>query len=445
MATFLIASIPITAHTTNPMPFAARLVERGHTVLWYAGRTFHDRIATTGAVPVPYADAEDFGGVDIFEAFPHLAGREGPRLIGAAFADIFVGHAPGRVSDLRRILAEHHVDAMLCDGLMAGVGLVSELEDVPWATFADGPLPVEDADTPPFGPALQPMPGPVGRARNAGVRTVARRVIFRRAQQVYAAERARLGLPRSGFVLDEMTSPYLHLQGCTPSFEYPRREVPAHVHWVGALRPDPVAGWVAPAWWPEVTSGRRPVVHVTQGSLRPDLAELVVPAVRGLAGSDALVVVTTGGADADAVSRVFGAPLPENVRVTPFAPYDELMRHADVVVTNGGYTGVTLALAHGVPLVQAGRTEEKAEIAARIAWSGVGIRLGKDHPAPEAVRDAVERVRTDPSFAAAAGRVRDEMAEHDAGREGAELLERLAVTRAPVPRFPSPALSPRGR
>ena len=36
MSTFLFASIPVVAHSTNPLPFAARLVERGNRVLWYA-------------------------------------------------------------------------------------------------------------------------------------------------------------------------------------------------------------------------------------------------------------------------------------------------------------------------------------------------------------------------------------------------------------------------
>jgi UDP:flavonoid glycosyltransferase YjiC (YdhE family) len=46
----------------------------------------------------------------------------------------------------------------------------------------------------------------------------------------------------------------------------------------------------------------------------------------------------------------------------------------------------------------------------------------------------VRRVLREPSFAAAAGRVRDEMATHDAASESADLLERLAATGRPVVR-----------
>lgn len=436
MSTFLFASIPVPAHTTNPIPFAQRLIERGHRVLWYSGRVFHERLAAIGAEPVPYVQAEDFGGVDLETHFPEFRGLEGARAIKTAFARVFVGEAAGRVADLRAVLAaqppDQPVEAMLCDGLMYGVGMTHELGGPAWATFGDGPLPWFEPDTPPFGPGLDPMRGPVGRLRNRVVSQVARHVLFADAARRHAQIRADLGLPAGGDVLEASTSPYLHLQGCTPGFEYPRTSVPPHMHWVGALRADPPTDWRPPAWWPRVVESARPVVLVSQGSIRPDMTELVLPTLQALADRDVLVVVTTGQTSPTEVETAWGATLPANVLCTSFAPYDRLLPHVDCFVTNGGYTGVTLALAHGVPLVQAGRTEEKAEIAARIRFTGVGVRLGTTRPSPDAVERAVDRVLGEPAFAAAAQRVQAEMAEHDAGREGADLLERLATTQRPV-------------
>ena len=102
------------------------------------------------------------------------------------------------------------------------------------------------------------------------------------------------------------------------------------------------------------------MVLASQGSIRPDVTELLVPTVRALAEENVLVVVTTGQADPDELTRHFGGELPANVRVTRFVPYDLALSHARAFVTNGGYTGVTLALANGVPLVQAGTTEERS-------------------------------------------------------------------------------------
>lgn len=428
MSTFLFASTPVPAHTTNPIPFAQRLIERGHTVLWYAGRAFHPQLAAIGAVPLALEAAEDFGGVEFETHFPQFAGLTGVKAIKTAFADVFVGEALPRVADLRRIVAQYDVDAMLCDELMYGVGLTSELTGIPWATFGDGPLPYFEPDTPPFGPGLSPMRGPVGRLRNRAVGWIARNVLFAEAQRRYETARAELDLPAAERpVLEESVSPYLHLHGAVPSFDYPRKQLPSHMHWVGALRPDTPTNWQRPDWWTEVTTSAKPVVLVSQGSIRPDLTELVEPAIRALADADVLVVVTTGQADPLDLEHAYGDPLPANLRVAKFVPYDQLLPHVSCFVTNGGYTGVTLALHHGVPLVQAGITEEKAEIGARIEWTGVGVKLGTTRPSIEALRHAVELVLSEERYAVAAGRVRAEMAEHDAGREGADLLERLVV------------------
>ena len=62
------------------------------------------------------------------------------------------------------------------------------------------------------------------------------------------------------------------------------------------------------------------------------------------------------------------------------------------MVTNGGYGAVQRALSMGVPLVVAGNTEDKPEVAARVAWTGAGVNLRTGTPTPSAVRAAVREV-----------------------------------------------------
>lgn len=68
----------------------------------------------------------------------------------------------------------------------------------------------------------------------------------------------------------------------------------------------------------------------------------------------------TGGGDPSVLE-----PIPANARVDRYVPFGELFRHASAVVTNGGFGTVQLAITHGLPLVVAGRTEDKAEVSAR--------------------------------------------------------------------------------
>jgi len=194
-----------------------------------------------------------------------------------------------------------------------------------------------------------------------------------------------------------------------PSLEYPRRELPASFSFLGPLRPVPRSGDALPGWWRDL-DGDRPVVHVTQGTIdNADLSRLVVPTIRGLAGDDVLVVASTGGRPVSSVTDAFGGTLPPNARVAEFLPYDRLLPHVDVVVTNGGFGGVQQSLAHGVPLVVAGATEDKPEVAARVAWSGTGVDLRTGTPSPEKVAAAVRQVVVDQRFAAAARGVAQEI------------------------------------
>lgn len=104
---------------------------------------------------------------------------------------------------------------------------------------------------------------------------------------------------------------------------------------------------------------------------------MIVPTLQALADEDVLIVATTGVQPVESLKL---AQYPTNARIEPFIPHSQLLPHVDVMVTNGGYNGVQMALANGVPLVAAGQTEDKPEVCARIDWSGVGINLKPRHP-----------------------------------------------------------------
>lgn len=428
--TVLVATVAVPAHTYNATPFVARLLGDGHRVLWYADRRHHDHISRTGAHPIcPSGTPEAVG-----ERLDRLAD------VRHAYEREFVGSAGRRFTDLRAVMDRDRVDVLLTDSLAYGAGAAAESAGLPWASFGDGPMHYPEVGTPPFGTGLPRVPGWPWDLRNVVVSAISGHVIFGRAARRHQAWRRSVGLTRTpGSILEANLSPYLHLHGATPGFEYPRPHLPGHVHWVGALRPEPPARWVRPAWWGEVTApGSRPLVLVSQGTIRGDVSELIRPSVLGLAGHDVTVLVTTGSADPAEVVGAVGGRLPDTVIVERFVPYDAVLPFVDVFVTNGGYTGVTLALAHGVPLVQAGVTEEKADIGARIAYSGTGIRLGARSPEPERVREAVLAALGASRYRTAASRVAAEMRAHDAGAEGAALLLKLARTRRPVLRSAPP-------
>ena len=250
---------------------------------------------------------------------------------------------------------------------------------------------------------------------------LARRVLFRQTQRLGERIFADLGVRTDHFVMDISRAFDRLLQLSAPEFEYPRSDLAPNTAFIGPFPPSepPIA---LPEWWEDL-DGDRPVAHVTQGTAdNHDLTRLIRPALLALEGLDVLVVVSLGGRPPSALG-----PVPANARVASFLPYGRLLPRTDVVVTNGGYGGVQQALRQGVPLVVAGDTEDKPEVAARVAWSGAGVDLRTGRPDPDAIREAVRRVLADPEPRRNARRIAASIARLDT----VDLLERELATVRP--------------
>src|SRR4029077_19417837 len=97
-------------------------------------------------------------------------------------------------------------------------------------------------------------------------------------------------------------------------------------------------------------------------------------------------------------------------RLASFLPFEWLLPRVDVLVTNGGYGSGNQAMSFGIPLVTAGLTEDKADVNARVAWSGVGLNLATNEPTREALREAVRTVLDRPAYRLRASQMADEFA-----------------------------------
>lgn len=409
----LAAGSPIYAHTINATPFLDGLADRGVEV--------HQAVATPFLQVVPIrAQAWDTGPVAPFA--PRPGGRVAE--VGRRYAWL-VEDAATRVAVVRGLLERVTPDVVLTDSLGYAAALAAEQLGLPWVSFGDGPLHFPDRRTPPFGAGLPYRTPAPWVWRNVVVQAASRRVVMAQPQRRYAELRRSLGLPpRDVPVLEACLSPHLHLHCGVPELEYPRRRLPAHVRFVGALRPPEPAGWTEPTWWDTVVAdhdGR--LVVVTQGTLRGDPGEVLAPAVRVLRETGRAGVVTTGSADPALLGPPPSAAAP--VAVERFVPYGRVLPHAGAFVTNGGWTGVLLALASGVPVVQVGRTEEKADIGRRVEWAGAGLHLpgpGRDGRRLGAALDAVTE---DPRYAEGAARLARALALRDPPTQGADLMMRL--------------------
>jgi UDP:flavonoid glycosyltransferase YjiC (YdhE family) len=417
MARYLLASTPVHGHVAPMANIAAALVRAGHEVRFLTGAHFRKVVEATGGQHVALPADVDYDARDMDAAFPGRSERSGLRKLTFDVQHTFIEPVRAQAEAIRAMLDAEPVDAILAETAFFGVLplLVDPRPRPPVVSVGITVLPLLSRDTAPFGLGLPPSSSTAGRVRNWLLNLLVRRVVFGPNQRRLNRTLRDMGLANSPvFFFDWPRLADRILQLSVPGFEYPRSDLPAQVRFVGPPPAhDASQNPTPPRWWDDLLAARRsgrPVVHVTQGTVdTSDLTRVIGPALRALADKDVFIVVTTGGRDP---AQIPGG-LPANSRAATYVPYADLLPHIDLAITNGGYGGTQLLLTHGIPLIVAGDTEDKPEVAGRVAASGAGINLHTGTPTAPALAAAVEAVLRNPSYRQRARALAAEYASHD--------------------------------
>jgi UDP:flavonoid glycosyltransferase YjiC (YdhE family) len=426
----LIASTPATGHL-NPLLAITRILSADdHEIAFLTGTAFRARIEASGARFFPLPTGADFDLRDILSVVPELKSiPPGPDWLRTACERIFVDAIPAQNQGLHEALEHFQADIIVGDDMLFGIlpMLLGPHEmRLPIVLCGTSFLHWGRDDGAPNFLGLPPATTEEQRQQYA---IIAGDYDANVDQPVLRS----LNKVLKTFGLGPVTIPLFHsvveladayMQLSVPSFEFPR-EFPPTVHFVGT--PPIIPGQVPLPPWAHELDGSRKVVLVTQGTVaNHDLGLLVAPTLAALANEpDVLVVATAGGRPVEAIP----GSVPSNARLASYLPFEWLLPRVDVLVTNGGYGSVNQSMSFGIPLVTAGMTEDKADVNARVAWSGVGINLATNEPTPEALRDAVRTVLDRPAFRMRVTRMADEFAGIDTRSEVLRIISRLAADR----------------
>jgi len=441
MARYLLASTPVHGHIAPMTNIAAALVQAGHQVRFLTGAHFREVVEAVGGQHVALPAAVDYDASDMDAAFPGRTKRSGLRKLTFDVRHTFIEPVRAQAEAMWAILDAEPVDAILAETAFFGVLplLVDPRPRPPVVSVGITVLPLLSRDTAPFGLGLPPSSSAAGRVRNWLLNLFVRRIVFGPNQRRLNRTLREMGLPDSpAFFFDWPRLADRLFQLSVPGFEYPRSDLPAQVRFVGPPPAhDAIRNQTPPPWWDELLAARRsgrPVVHVTQGTVdTSDLSRVIGPALRALADKDVFIVVTTGGRDPATIP----GGLPANARAATYVPYADLLPHIDLAITNGGYGGTQLLLTHGIPLIVAGDTEDKPEVAGRVAATGVGINLRTGTPTAPALAAAVEAILRNPTYRQRARTLAAEYASHDTHAlihaELTDLTRERSATTGPPP------------
>ena len=136
----------------------------------------------------------------------------------------------------------------------------------------------------------------------------------------------------------------------------------------------------------------KPWVLLSLGSILQDQATMLPNILEAVARLPIRVLLTLGG-----VVQPSAINAPPNVTVRGFVPHDLLVPHMAAVVSHGGLSTITTALAAGVPNVCIPQGHDQPDNAKRVVASGVGRAVDKNAP-PAEIAAAIETVLTDPSI-----------------------------------------------
>ncbi len=386
-------------HAFPMIALGRALAARGHHVTLQTWRRWREHVEAEGLAFAPAPE---------YRVFP-----SGPEPL-----DLYAAVAQA-TTDTLPLVRELAPEVVVSDILTLAPALAAELAGVPCATLIPHVYPHTPAGGPIYSVGARLPRTAAGRALwRVGERAVQRGLQRGRAE--LNETRAQPGLAPQAHVHGGI-SRELAIVATFPQLEYPRTW-PPNVHVVGPLMWEPPARDVElPGGAGRGAAGGAPLILIAPSTAQDAEHRLLRAALRGLADAPVRVIATWN-------RRLPPRPLPvpENAALVEWLSYARVMPRCDVVVCHAGHGTLARALASGCAVVASPAAGDMNENAARLDWSGAGVRVPRRFVKPRVLRLAVERALGEPSIGARARELAAWAASHDAGTRAAELVEQLA-------------------
>jgi MGT family glycosyltransferase len=405
MPKILVACAAADGHVNPFLPLVTHLVGLGHEVVWLCGRAYQNKIETTGARFLGMPEAFDPRGMDIYEFKPELKKLKGIAQIKFYIKTWCYDMAIPTIEIIEELRKDFEPDVYISDPMVYGPYLKAEILNRSSVNLHVIPLTLSSKDHGPFGTGMSPTTSLLGKLRIRLFNLLVDKYIFKDLKKECDALRMNLGLKPYHHIFDGFLKSATTVFATTiPGFDYSRSDMPDNIKYLGPILPNAQPDFTEPEWWNELFDDSK-VILVNQGTIANDITELILPTIEALKDEDVLVVSVPVKQEIK--------DLPKNVKVAEFIPFGNLLPHVDVMVTNGGYGATHMALAHGIPMVSSGGSEDKMEVSARVAYTGCGINLKKLRPSPKEIKKAVKLVLGDSSYRKKTEKLRAEINSYD--------------------------------
>jgi len=393
----LFANIPADGHFNPLSSLAVHLQSVGHDVRWYTGPSYAEKVRQLGVPPYPFKKAKEVTVHNIDEVFPerkHI--RKHIRKINFDICNYFILRAEEFFEDIKDINDSFDFDVLIADSAFTGITLTRDKLGKHTVVVGVYPLQVSSRDLGPTIMGLPPFTSAFGKMAQRFLKWTVDNVLLRAPNQMMRRlhEKHGIDMGKTNLFDAQLRNASLWLQSGAPCFEYRRSDLSRKIRYVGPLLPAAKRKGLELGFEEKIAQYKK-LILVTQGTFERDSKKLIVPALEAFKNSEYLVVVTTAGANTEALRKAYPYP---NVIIEDFIPFDAIMPYADVFVSNGGYGGVMYSICHELPMVAGGIHEGKNEICARVGHFKLGVNLRTERPSPRRLKAAVEKVLADESY-----------------------------------------------
>lgn len=325
------------------------------------------------------------------------------------------------VTALMETIQTWQPDVLVCDLLLPLAPIAAEACRIPYASLCPVALPLPDSTLPPYGFGLLPRGQ---RDWRWPLAALVHGCLLHSVDLAVNRVRRHLGLPRvrGAFFAP---SPYLFLAFTTEALEYPRRDLPPQVYYVGPSISQRRGDTEVPFPWHWLQGG--PTVYAALGTINTGQVDIYTRLIEASRDQPWQLVLSVGTQQSLEPWR----DLPANVLVRPYTPQPGLLRRVQAAICHGGINTVTEALAAGVPLAVVPFGADQPENAQRVVEAGAGVRLKPRRVGIQEWRETMRRLLEEPHFRENARRIADDFARCDGPRTSASLLCRLAQERVP--------------
>lgn len=428
MARFGVFCLPWTGHLNPMATLALELQRRGHQITFFHVADFGEAVRRRGLAFEAFGERNYPPGT-FTERARQLSRLDGLAASEASF-EILTSQADALFTAAPPVIERARLDAWLVDHLDYAASTLAACMRAAFVTVVVGLLRHPEEGVPGFsGEPYTDDPAVLERDHRFNEAMLEMSRPFREYVGRFR-ENAGLG----PFSFETLWSGLAQITQQPAELEFPRTRLPACFHFTGpfvrrADRPS------TPFPWNRLTGA--PLVYASFGTMQSRNLRLHEAVARAADGLDAQVVLSLGDAEAVELPQ----ELPPNLLVVPFAPQLEVLEKAAVMITHGGMNSTLEAVSAGVPLVAVPIANDQHGIAARIEWTGTGVRVPAAECEPQRLRTALETVLGQASFRDSAERFQRIIAGTDGLGRAAGIIEQVVATGRPVLREASPTVS----